>query len=302
MLSGTALLLRHAPAGVLHAWQANSADGARAQIGATPIETLKLTDRLKMLSGPGGNVIVFHGPDGKVIVDGFVKTAWPKLKVALAAIDESPLKWMIDTHWHFDHADNNGNLRAEGATVVAHDNTRKRLMETHEVLGMQFPPVASGELPTKTFPVSLTLNLNGEQVALQHVPPAHTDTDILVHFPKADVLHMGDLFFNGIYPFIDAGTGGNIDGMIAAAGTALKMVTARTKIVPGHGPLATRGSLEAYRAMLSAMRDRIAAEKKAGKTLAEVKAAKPSASFDAAWGKGFMAPDDFVALVYSTLR
>lgn len=302
MLSGTALLLRHAPAGVLHAWQASSADDARAQIGGMPIETLKLTDRLKMLSGPGGNVIVFHGPDGKVVVDGFVKTAWPKLKVALAAIDESPLKWMIDTHWHFDHADNNGNLRAEGAAVVAHDNTRKRLMETHEVLGMQFPPVATADLPTKTFPVSLTLNVNGEQVSLRHVPPAHTDTDILVYFPKADVLHMGDLFFNGIYPFIDAGTGGNIDGMIAASGTALKMVTARTRIVPGHGPLATRGSLEAYRAMLSAMRDRIAAEKKAGKTLAEVKAAKPSASFDAAWGKGFMAPDDFVALVYNTLR
>lgn len=302
MLSGTALLLRHAPAGVLHAWQASSADDARAQIGGMAIETLKLTDRLKMLSGPGGNVIVFHGPDGKVVVDGFVKTAWPKLKVALAAIDESPLKWMIDTHWHFDHADNNGNLRAEGAAVVAHDNTRKRLMETHEVLGMQFPPVATADLPTKTFPVSLTLNVNGEQVSLRHVPPAHTDTDILVYFPKADVLHMGDLFFNGIYPFIDAGTGGNIDGMIAASGTALKMVTARTRIVPGHGPLATRGSLEAYRAMLSAMRDRIAAEKKAGKTLAEVKAAKPSASFDAAWGKGFMAPDDFVALVYNTLR
>ena len=302
MLSGTALLLRHAPAGVLHAWQASSADDARAQIGGMPIETLKLTDRLKMLSGPGGNVIVFHGPDGKVVVDGFVKTAWPKLKVALAAIDESPLKWMIDTHWHFDHADNNGNLRAEGAAVVAHDNTRKRLMETHEVLGMQFPPVATADLPTKTFPVSLTLNVNGEQVSLRHVPPAHTDTDILVYFPNADVLHMGDLFFNGIYPFIDAGTGGNIDGMIAASGTALKMVTARTRIVPGHGPLATRGSLEAYRAMLSAMRDRIAAEKKAGKTLAEVKAAKPSASFDAAWGKGFMAPDDFVALVYNTLR
>ena len=301
-LSGTALLLRHAPAGVLEAFQANTPDGARAQIGATPIDTLKLTDRLTMLSGPGGNVIVFHGPDGKIVVDGFVKTAWPKLKAALAAIDGGPIKSMIDTHWHFDHADNNGNLRAEGAGVIAHDNTRKRLMETHEVLGMQFPPVPRAELPTQTFPVGLTLNANGEQVDLRHVPPAHTDTDILVHFPKADVLHMGDLFFNGIYPFIDAGTGGNIDGMIAAAGTALKMVTARTKIVPGHGPLATRGSLEAYRAMLSTMRDRVAAEKKAGKTLAEVQAAKPSASFDAAWGKGFMAPDDFVALVYNTLR
>lgn len=302
MLSGTALLLRHAPAGVLHAFQANSPDVMRNQMGGTPIETLKLTDRLAMLSGPGGNVIVFHGPDGKIVVDGFVKPAWPKLKAALAAIDAGPIESMIDTHWHFDHADNNANFRAEGAGVIAHENTRKRLMETHEVLGMHFPPVPGAELPTQTFPAGLTLNANGEQVDLRHVPPAHTDTDILVHFPKADVLHMGDLFFSGTYPFIDAGTGGNIDGLIAAADTALKMVTARTKIVPGHGPLATRGSLEAYRTMLSTMRDRVGAAKTAGKTLAEVKAAKPSASFDAAWGKGFMAPDDFVALVYNTLR
>lgn len=302
MLSGTALLLRHAPAGVLHAFQANSPDGMRNQMGAAPIETLKLTERLAMLSGPGGNVIVFHGPDGKVVVDGFVKPAWPKLKAALAAIDDAPIKSMIDTHWHFDHADNNANFRAEGAGVIAHDNTRKRLMEPHQLLGMHFPPVPSAELPTQTFPVGLKLNINGEQVDLRHVPPAHTDSDILVHFPKADVLHMGDLFFSGAYPFIDATTGGNIDGMIAAAGTALKLVTARTKIVPGHGPVASRGSLEAYRTMLSAVRDRVQTDKKAGKTLAEVQAAKPSAAFDASWGKGMMGPDAFVALVYNTLR
>ena len=303
MLSGTALLLRHAPAGVLEAFQANqSADVRRNQAAATPIETLKLTDRLAMLSGPGGNVIVFHGPDGKIVVDGFVKPAWPKLKAALAAIDGAPIKSMIDTHWHFDHADNNANFRAEGAGVIAHENTRKRLMEPHDLLGMHFPPVPSAELPTQTFPAGLTLNANGEQIDLRHVPPAHTDTDILVHFPKADVLHMGDLFFSAMYPFIDATTGGNIDGLIAAAGTALKLVTARTKIVPGHGPVASRGSLEAYRTMLSAVRDRVQTEKKAGKTLAEVQAAKPSAAFDASWGKGMMGPDDFVALVYGTLR
>lgn len=302
MLSGSALLLRHAPAGVLHAFQATSPDGMRNQIGATPIETLKLSDRLVMLSGPGGNVIVFHGPDGKIIVDGFLKPAWPRLKAALAAIDSAPIKSMIDTHWHLDHTDNNGNFRGEGAGVIAHQNTRKRLMETHELLGMRFEPVPRAELPTQTFAAGLTLNANGEQVDLRHVPPAHTDTDILVHFPKADVLHTGDLFFNGMYPFIDAGTGGNIDGMIAAAGTALKMTTARTKIVPGHGPVATRGSLEAYRTMLAAMRDRVQAAKKAGKTLAEVQAAKPSATFDTAWGKGILTPDQFVAVVYNTVR
>jgi glyoxylase-like metal-dependent hydrolase (beta-lactamase superfamily II) len=302
MLSGSALLLRHAPGGVLSAFQAKSPDGMRNQIGATPIETLKLTDRLVMLSGPGGNVIVFHGPDGKIVVDGFLKPAWPKLKAALAAIDGGPIRSMIDTHWHFDHADNNGNFRSEGAGVIAHDNTRKRLMETHELLGMRFEPVPRAELPTKTFASGLTLNANGEQVNLQHVPPAHTDSDILVHFPKADVIHMGDLFFHGMYPVIDAGTGGNIDGLIAAAGRAYQMTTARTKIVPGHGPVATRGSLDAYRNMLTAMRDRVQAAKKAGKTLAEVQAAKPSATFDTAWGKGILTPDEFVAVVYNTVR
>lgn len=302
MLSGTAVLLRYAPAGVLEAFQGKSPDVMRNQAAAAPIETLKLTDRLAMLSGPGGNVIVFHGPDGKIVVDGFVKPAWPKLKAALAAIDSAPIKSMIDTHWHFDHADNNANFRAEGAGVIAHENTRRRLMEPHDLLGMHFPPVASAELPTQTFPVGLTLNANGEQINLRHVPPAHTDSDILVHFPRADVLHTGDLFFSGMYPFIDATTGGNIDGLIAAADTALKLVTPRTKIVPGHGPLASRGSLEAYRIMLSAVRDRVQTDKKAGKTLAEVQAAKPSAAFDASWGKGMMGPDDFVALVYSTLR
>lgn len=302
LLSGSALVFRHSPAAVLHAFQQSPLEQRRAQTGAAPITTTRLTDRVALLAGPGGNVVVLHGPDGQIVVDGFVKPAWPKLKAALAAIDAAPIKSMIDTHWHFDHADNNANFRAEGAGVIAHENTRKRLMEPHDLLGMHFDPVPSAELPTQTFPAGLTLNANGEQVDLRHVPPAHTDTDIFVFFPKANVLHMGDVFFNGFYPFIDASTGGNIDGVIDGAGTALKMVTAQTKIVPGHGPLATRASLEAYQHMLTSVRDRVRAAKKAGKTLAEAQAAKPTAEFDAGWGKGMMGADDFVALVYTTVR
>jgi cyclase len=301
LLSGTAFLSRYAPGGWLEAFQAPTLDARRAQMGGTPIETTRLGERVVMLAGPGGNVVVLHGPDGKIVVDGFVKPAWPRLKAALDAIDGSPIKSVIDTHWHFDHADNNGNFNAAGAGVIAHENTRTRLMQPHDVLGMHLDPVASSELPTQTFAAGLTLNANGEQTNLRKVAPAHTDTDIFVFFPKANVLHMGDVFFNGFYPFIDASTGGNIDGMIAGVQAAQQIVTAQTKIVPGHGPLGNRAALDAYGKVLTTVRDRVRTAKTAGKSLAEVQAARPSAEFDAAWGKGMLAPNDFVALVYNTL-
>ena len=290
------------PGGLLDAFQANALEASRAQAAAAPIVTTKLTDRLALLTGPGGNVLVFHGPDGKILVDGFVRPAWPKLKAALDAIASSPIKSMIDTHWHYDHADNNGNARAAGAGVIAHENTKKRLTESHDLLGMRFEPSPASELPTQTFAAGLTLNANGEQIDLSHVPPSHTDTDVFVFFPAANVLHMGDVFFNGIYPFIDASTGGSVDGVIDAVGIALKRVTATTKIVPGHGPLGGRASLESYQRMLTTIRDRVRTAKKAGKTLAEVQAAKPTADFDDPWGKGFMPAANFLAIVYNTTR
>jgi len=302
IVSGGCVVLPGGLGAWLKALQPTALDKRRADAAAAPIVTTKLTDRLALLSGPGGNVVVFHGPDGMLVVDGFVKPAWPKLSAALAAIDSRPVKTMIDTHWHYDHADNNGRFREEGAAVIAHENTKLRLMQSHDLLGMHFDPVSASELPTQTFKSGLKLNINGEQVDLRHVLPAHTDTDILVHFPGADVLHMGDLFFNGFYPFIDASTGGTIDGLIETIGMVLKMLTARTRIVPGHGPVATRGSLEAYHVMLTAIRDRVRAEKKAGKSLAEVQATKPSAAFDPNWGRGGMAAADFIALVYNTTR
>jgi cyclase len=301
VLSG-ALAFRSFPDGVLEAFQANALEARRTQSAAAPIVTTRLTDRLALLTGPGGNVVVFHGPDGKILVDGFVRPAWPKLTQALDAVSAAPIKWLIDSHWHFDHADNNGNARAAGAKVIAHENTKRRLTESHDLLGMHFDPAPESELPTQTFTAGLKLNANGEQVDLTHVPPAHTDSDVFVFFPAANVLHMGDVFFNGGYPFIDASTGGTIDGMIDAVGLALKRVTATTKIVPGHGPLGSRMSLETYGRMLTTIRDRVRTAKRAGKTLAEVQAAKPTADFDDAWGKGFMNGDAFLPLVYSTTR
>ena len=163
-----------------------------------------------------------------------------------------------------------------------------RLSEPHDILGMHMDPEPADALPAETFTDARTLSANGDTLTLQYVPPAHTDTDISVRFAKANVLHLGDLFFNGIYPFIDASTGGNINGMVTAAEKALAAVDAQTRIVPGHGPLGDRASLERYRTMLAAIRDRVAALKSSGKSLADVQAAKPSAAFDAEWGKGFM--------------
>ena len=270
-------------------------------MGALPIQTTRLGDSLVLLSGPGGNVVVLHGPDGKVVVDGFLQPAWPRLKAAIDALDGTPVKTLIDTHWHFDHTDNNANFRSAGAAIVAHANTKKRMTESHDVLGMHFDPSPAAALPTATFTQKHAVRANGEEISLTYVPPAHTDSDILVHYAKGNVLHMGDTFFNGMYPFIDASTGGNINGMIGAAERALKMTNATTKIVPGHGPLADRATLDTYRTVLTTVRDRVRTQKGAGRTLAEVQAAKPSAEFDAVWGKGMMPPDNFVALVYNTL-
>jgi glyoxylase-like metal-dependent hydrolase (beta-lactamase superfamily II) len=311
VIAGGAAVLRRIP--VLHAstdlddrvqaagTRTDSVAAMRAQMGAAPITTTKLGDRLLMLSGPGGNVVALHGPDGKLVVDSFVQPAWPKLKSTLDALDGGAIKTLVDTHWHFDHTDNNGHFRETGAGILAHVNTKARLTQPHDLLGMHFEPSPTESLPTDTFTDKRSLNMNGELVTLVHVPPAHTDTDIFIHYTKANVLHMGDVFFNGTYPFIDVSTGGNINGMIAGADRALAMTNARTKIVPGHGPLSDHAGLLTYRRVIATIRDRVQTLKRSKKTLAQVQAARPSAQFDAAWGKGMMKPDDFIALVYNSV-
>lgn len=280
---------------------ADAVAALRAQMGSIPITATRIADRLVMFSGPGGNVVALHGPDGKLVVDSFMQPAWSKLKSALDGLGGGSIKTVIDTHWHFDHTDNNAHFREAGAGILAHLNTKTRLTQPHDLVGMHFDPPVAEALPTDTFTDKRSINMNGELVTLVHVPPAHTDTDIFIHYTKANVLHMGDVFFNGTYPFIDASTGGNINGMIAGADRALAMTNARTKIVPGHGSLSDHAGLLTYRRVIATIRDRVQTLKRAKKTLAQVQAAKPSAQFDAEWGKGMMKPDDFIALVYNTL-
>jgi cyclase len=303
LIAGGAIAARYAPLDLLAQAPASSTaalDARRAEMGKVPIARTKLAANLELLAGPGGNVLALHGADGLVLVDNFVRPAWPALKTTLDAIG-GKLAFAIDTHWHFDHADNNANAHKAGATIVAHANTKKRLSQAHDILGMHIEPEPPEALPATIFTDTHAMRANGEDLLLQAVPPAHTDTDIQVTLKQAGVIHLGDLFFNGAYPFIDGSTGGNVNGMIASAERTLKAVSATTRIVPGHGPLADRAALQRYHTMLSMVRDRIGKLKAAKRSLADVQALKPTAEFDADWGKGFMTPEVFVGLVYGLL-
>lgn len=276
---------------------------ARLRFEKTPIESVKLSDNLTMLMGPGGNVVVLNGADGKLLVDTFTQLAWDRFKKALDEISNAPLKLAIDSHWHWDHTDNNVNVREAGASLIAHENTLKRLSESHDldVINLHFDPSPPNALPTRTFKESFQMHFNGEHVSLGHIAPAHTDCDIFIHFQRANVLHMADVFFNGIYCYIDRETGGSIHGMIAGATSMLAMIDNDTKVVPGHGPLGNKSDLRKFRDMLSLARDRVHKLKTSGKTLEQAIVAKPFADLDAVWGNGFLKADGFTRAVYTTL-
>jgi glyoxylase-like metal-dependent hydrolase (beta-lactamase superfamily II) len=311
-LAGSAFLAQLFPGSLLRAASASRAPQTastadrtaafRMQMGATPIKSEKLTDKLTLLSGPGGNVVVLTGPDGKFVVDNFVSPAWSKLKDVLASISNAPVKYAIDTHWHFDHTDNNAALHAAGATVLAHENTKKHMSEAHDIpiLGIHFDPSPADALPQQTFTSNYKLQANGETLNLQYLAPAHTDSDIYVHYEKANVIHMGDTFFNRAYPFVDPGTGGKVKGMIAAADKILAIANNDTKIVPGHGPLGNKADLTSTRDMLLTAVGRVEKLKDEGKSWQEAAAAKPLADLDATWVKGFVTGELFVQIIYLT--
>jgi glyoxylase-like metal-dependent hydrolase (beta-lactamase superfamily II) len=276
---------------------------ARERFGKAPIQSTTLSDNLTLLQGPGGNVVVLNGKDGKLLVDTFTQGAWDRFKQTLDGIGKAPVKMAINSHWHWDHTDNNINVHGTGATLLAHENTLKRLSETHDldVIGLHFDPSPAEGLPGKTFKEAYQMDFSGEHVALGHFAPAHTDSDIFIHFQKSNVLHMGDVFFNGFYCYIDGGTKGSIHGMIAGAAKMLAMVDNQTKIVPGHGPLGNKTDLRNFHEMMVTARGRVQKLKTSGKTLEEAVAAKPLADLDPVWGKGVLTSDSFVHVIYTTL-
>jgi cyclase len=266
------------------------------------IKTTKLTDTVYMLEGEGGNIGVSAGADGVFLIDDQFAPLTPRILAAIKALSDKPVRFLINTHWHFDHTGGNENLGTAGTVIIAQDNVRKRLSTKQfiEFFKAPYGPSAPSALPVITFAEAVTFHLNGDEATALHVPNAHTDGDAIIHFRTSNVIHMGDTYFAGLYPFIDVGTGGSVKGMIAAADRALALADDATKIIPGHGPLSNKRELKIYRDMLAAIGTKVEAMAKAGKTLPEVIAAKPSSDYDAAWGNGFLKPDQFVEIVYSS--
>src|ERR1700720_1547598 len=259
-----------------------------------------LRRNVSVLLGPGGNIAVLTGPDGKLLIDAEVVTARSNGAAALASINADPIKQLINTNWHFDHTGGNEWVHQAGASILAHENTRKHLSVHTRVEGWiyTFPVAAAGAIPATVFQHEHTVHANGSTFALKHYGPAHTDSDISVHFAEADVLHTGDTFWNRNYPFIDYSTGGSIDGQIRAAEANLAKVSATTIVIPGHGAVTGKAGLTLFRDVLVEAREKVAKLKKQGRTLEDVIAAKPTAPYDAEWGQSFQSPKSFLGWVY----
>ena len=273
---------------------------ARASGAKTKIVTQALRGNVSALIGSGGNIAVLPGSDGKFIIDSGYLSSREKIAAALDGISRDPVKHLVNTHWHFDHTDGNEWMHSAGATIMAHENTKKHLSSNTRVedWNFTFPPSPAGAIPAEMFNADKTLHLNGATIALKYYGPAHTDGDISIYFTEADVFHTGDTWWNGHFPFIDYSTGGNIDGMIKAAEANLAMVTDKTIVIPGHGLVGGKTEMIEYRDLLATIRDRVAALKGDGKSLNEIVAAKPAAAYDAKWGKGFVNGEFFTKLVY----
>lgn len=282
-----------------------SAHAASPSPGAAPsmpaMVSTSLGGKFSLITGAGGNIAVLGGDDGVLVIDSGLPNVADKTAAEIAR--SGNVATLVNTHWHYDHAGGNDVLARAGARIIAHENCRKRLSTDQfiEALDRKMPAVAATAWPRVTFTSETTLYLNGDEIRLVPVPPAHTDGDVIVRFEKADVIHAGDLFFNGSYPFIDYSSGGWIGGMAAAIRTLSQMVSTKSRIIPGHGPLATPGDLRGYLAFLETMLERFTKLKNEGRTVDEVVAAAPAKEFDEKLGKGFMKPEQFVRIAYTGL-
>jgi len=270
---------------------------ARAANANNKITSTPLRRNVSALLGAGGNIAVLAAKEGKLLVDSGYGSCQTQLTAALAAINSDPIRVLINTHWHFDHTDGNDWMHSSGASIWAHENTRYRMSSTQHIAAFDatIPPSPSGALPTVLVNSYRTLSDSISTLKLTYYEPAHTDTDISVHFTEANILHCGDTFWNGFYPFIDYSSGGHINGMIRATEQNLATSSADTILIPGHGPIGNKAQLAEFHEMLVGTRDNVARLKKEGKSLAETIAAKPTAAYEEKWGKK---PDAFIGYVY----
>ena len=269
------------------------------------IKTEKLSETAYMLVGAGGNIGLSVGEDAVFVIDDQFAPLAAKIKAAIARITPKPVQFVLNTHFHFDHTGGNEAFGTDGALIVAHDNVRRRMSRDQLIsfVTSSSPQPASPKiaLPVITVAGEITFHINGEEVHAFHVPRAHTDGDLIVHLRKSDVVHMGDVYFNGAYPFIDVSSGGSADGVIAAADRVLALATDQTKIIPGHGPLSTRAELQAYRQMLVTVVQRIKDLRRAGQSDDQIRSAKPAAEFDARLGNGFIKSEPFVQMMLAAV-
>ncbi|MBB3168581.1 MBL fold metallo-hydrolase [Simiduia aestuariiviva] len=299
LLTSARILLNAAYMAVLVASVPAMADAPKnAAVQVVPVQ-----DGIYMLAGAGGNIGLSVGKDGAFLVDDQFAPVSKDILAAIATVSEQPVKFLINTHWHYDHTGGNENFGKQNAIIVAHKNVRTRLAAggVIEAFKKEVPPAPEVALPVITFEQAITFHFNGETIDVTHPAPAHTDGDAIIYFNNANVVHMGDTFFNGFYPFIDASSGGNMLGVIEAVAAVLARIDDQTKVIPGHGRLSNKQELKEYHAMLNAVHAKVAPLKKAGKSVAEVVALKPTAAFDGKWGKGFLTPDQWVAIIYEAI-
>jgi glyoxylase-like metal-dependent hydrolase (beta-lactamase superfamily II) len=267
------------------------------------VETTRLTDNLHMLKGSGGNLVVCTGDDGIFLVDDQYAPLTERILAAIAEIQEGPVRFVVNTHWHFDHTGGNENFGKAGSVLVAHENVRERMSadQFNRFLDREIPASPHVALPVVTFDAGVTFHLNGQTLEVRHFANAHTDGDAAVFFREANVIHTGDIVFYGLYPFVDVDSGGSIDGIIDACEVFLEEADAETQIVVGHGPLIGRAELETYLDMMVEIRARIATRIEAGDDLAAVQASRPTADWDETWGNTWLNGDQITELVYRSL-
>ena len=268
------------------------------------IRTVRLTDSLYVLEGAGGNVAVFVWEDGVLLIDDKLAPASPQTKAAVAAITPKPIRFVVNSHWHRDHSGGNEALAIDGAVIVAHENVRRRMSVENfvAVFGVKAPASPPKALPIVTFTSDVTLHLGGEEISVTHIAPAHTDGDSFVRFRRANVLHLGDCYLNGSFPVVDASTGGSFQGTIAAIDTALGMVDARTRIIPGHGAVASENDLRDWRGMLVTINERVRKSVVAGKSLEQIKAERPAKEWEERFTSSFVSSDHPIELAYEAAR